>query len=219
MSNSKRVALVSTLDTEKEWIKFAFQDIKPKWYIIISQNTTIKVDSNSDHENLNQIDSENQNIDIAIQIVKEIEELMADWPVTEKTNVSILKTPDDHDQPETIIPFFLSLLQLLVKQEYRIMINLTSGNMHWSLACYIASIFYRENIDELFIYNIKSGIRQTYWIYRSLNVPEADILSYLSEKYPEKITPSYLQDIYVKNHDQGQLPFISKILNSLQEDK
>ncbi|MGQ4876612.1 MAG: hypothetical protein ACP6IY_21305, partial [Promethearchaeia archaeon] len=113
--------------------------------------------------------------------------------------------------------YISSLFKIIKTQRYRVIINLTNFNNFQSIAFYLNSLIYSDIVEKLFF--IKDMNIYEIWLYQQLNNSQKNILEYLSEIYPNEITPTDLQEIYYNEFNQGELPFISKILKSLKQKR
>lgn len=112
--------------------------------------------------------------------------------------------------------FFRSLVDFVQSNDFKIIVNATSGLRIWLLALYQACQEKRDVIERFFIFEKASGTPVDIWLSRPLKNTEENLLTILGQN---EMNVSEIAREYDANRKNEQvLPIVSRYLKSLEKD-
>ncbi|MHA1282423.1 MAG: hypothetical protein ACTSQP_07920 [Promethearchaeota archaeon] len=196
-SNNDSLILIEILKSNVELIKLIIQKEQPNYIFLFLEEKI--------NENINQ------------DGIEQLEKFIAELPKKIRPKIIYIELDLNSSNFFEYSAYISSLFKIIKTQRYRVIINLTNFNNFQSIAFYLNSLIYSDIVEKLFF--IKDMNIYEIWLYQHLNNSQKNILEYLSEIYPNEITPTDLQEIYYNEFNQGELPFISKILKGLKQKR
>ncbi|MHA1820270.1 MAG: hypothetical protein ACTSU2_00230 [Promethearchaeota archaeon] len=195
-------ALITVLDNNIDTIKVLIQKFQLDWLILFEYKKNIKEQG---HKNI-------ENQDYKTKLDSFVKEL----PSKLRPKIDYIGLDGKDGGPYEFSANIASLFQYLMDKGYKVIVDFSKfSNIH-ALMLYINSLVYMDIIDSLIFVNPENNFKINYiWKYQSLNNSQKNVLKYLAQKYPDKITPTELQEMYFSQYTHGELPFISKVLKYL----
>lgn len=214
MPNQKKLCQIIVYGGKDQWVRMGLREYtETSLLLLINANTTISHPLLEDHDNVREsIDYKS----LASNLVKTLTIEEEGLPKKKQRKYKTIIPPDSRDLTE-LIRYFRGVLFYLHKNNYRIIINISSGLLAFRLALYQAALDCKKYVDQVYIIEKDTGEIKIVWLYREISDAERTIIDILYNK--PNISKKNLQQQYYKIEGKGNLTYISRIIKKMRQDE
>ena len=181
------------------WQKLGLQEYpETKWLILLANKDE---GNNADY------------VEQAKNLKNELEDNQKEFPDNFKKTINVIDISDVASDYVKMFQFTLKLFDLIIKKDYKISINGSSGLQLLQIVLYQIALIKKDYIIDYFVFNKRNKFKQIIWLQRDLDKNDIQIMEILSEK--ESMNISEIQVKFNEISGKGQISYVTKLVQRL----
>ena len=152
-------------------------------------------------------------VEQAKNLKNELEDNQKEFPDNFKKTINVIDISDVASDYVKMFQFTLKLFDLIIKKDYKISINGSSGLQLLQIVLYQIALIKKDYIIDYFVFNKRNKFKQIIWLQRDLDKNDIQIMEILSEK--ESMNISEIQVKFNEISGKGQISYVTKLVQRL----